>query len=271
MYGISRRCSERFLVLFLLISFCSAARGQVVIREEVDLSRTSPDAVSGPEALAKGGFTVSFVAPRDGDLSLLYGLMSRAYSAFPPGEPTLEIYRDGVLVMTDDVLSHGWPPPTANIISCLPIGQHTRYLYGVTATVPVGPVVAGETISFLFMTDQGTYGDDPAEGSAATGGGLVTIGGYFGQNCSVEEFTFIADIGEPVFIRQDNTEVPAIGDDATLMVSQHVTDVRHLRWPSRHARRHADVPPPVSANRHAGSRRGFPDRALPGWCGNCDV
>lgn len=218
MEALGNRSSNAYRMAF-------ATLAQVVIREEVDLSRTSPDAVNGNHEPANGGFTVSFVIPQDGELSLAYGFITRAFSMFPPGQPTLEVYRDGVLIETDDVLSHGWPPPTQNSTFCSPIGQHTRYFYIVTATLPVGPVFAGETISFLFVTDQGTYGDGPGEGSATPGGGLVTVGGYFGANCSAEEFSFTADIVEPTFIRQDNTVVPATGDDATLMVSQVVTDV----------------------------------------------
>ncbi len=176
------------LVLFLASLPVSA---QVVIRESVDLSEPSATA-DAPESL--GGHTVSFVALRDGFLSVFYGSIQRAGSQYPAGQPTLEVYRDGVLAGTDDVLSHTWPPPVPIQRNCG--GLYDEYNYNTTETIDLQiPILTGETISFLFKSDQDTYGDDPGEGGTAPSGDQwsVAIGG-FDPSCPfpLELFQFFA-------------------------------------------------------------------------------
>ena len=209
----------------------------MVIRESVDLSEPSATA-EAPESFGGGGFTVSFVALRDGFLSVFYGSMQRAGSQYPAGQPTLEVYRDGVLAGTDDVLSHSWPAPSIIQRNCG--GLYDEYNYNTTETIDLQiPILTGETISFLFKSDQDTYGDDPGEGGTAPSGNqwAVDIGG-FDPSCPfpLELLSFFAEVIEcpglgggctvpsVSFIRQpDSTTVS--GPDASLRVSTHQTDL----------------------------------------------
>ena len=128
-------------LVLCLASFPVSA--QVVIRESVDLGESSAT-VEAPESFG-GGFTVSFVAQRDGFLSVFYGSMQRAGSPYPAGQPTLEVYRDGVLAGTDDVLSHTWPAP--NIVQRNCGGLYDEYNYNTTETIPARVMLYHPAIS----------------------------------------------------------------------------------------------------------------------------
>lgn len=211
-----------------------------MIRESVDLDRPSTTA-DAPEALGGGGHTVSFVAQRDGFLSVFYGTIQRAGSQYPTGEPTLEVYNNGVLVGTDDVLSHSWPAPVPIQRNCG--GLYNEFNYNTTETVDLQiPVLTGETISFLFKSDIDTYGDDPDEGGTSPSGDqwAVAIGG-FDPSCPfpIELFQFLAEVVECTglnppcnpsvqFVRQTDN-MPVSGNDASLRVSTHQT---HLDLPA---------------------------------------
>ena len=107
--------------------------------------------------------------------------MRRAGTPLPPTGVSLQLYRDGLLLVDDPISDHAWAESSQLRICSGDGSTYTEFTYTVTDTLDVADVLTGETIEFLFVTDRDTYGDDPDEGGAtprAEGGWDVAIGGF---------------------------------------------------------------------------------------------
>lgn len=144
------------LICTVALFVVAEVQAQVVIEERVE--------IGGSE---RGGspYTVTFTAAEDGYLVLGYGFMSRAGSPFPTdGSVTLTTFVNDTLFATDDVMLRPWSvTPTTRYCNQLP---YQDYYYSLDEAYTPGEVAAGDEVAFVFETDQGTYGDDTAEGAA---------------------------------------------------------------------------------------------------------
>ena len=183
-----------------------------------------------PAAYAESAGEVNIVADRDGLLIVQYGFMRRAGTPLPPTGVSLQLYRDRLLLVDDPIFDYAWTE-NSEFRTCTGNGsQFTEFTYTVMDTLDVADVVVGDTVSFFFVTDQDTYGDDPLEGVTAPraeGGWDVDIFGFDPFcNAFLERLQIIVEIdpGEATasFIRQDNTEFPA---DSCMMVSRKIPTI----------------------------------------------
>lgn len=223
----------------LLVITAPSAQAQVVIEERVE--------VGGAE---RGGspYTVSFIAADDGFLVLGYGFMARAGSPFPTdGSVRLRTVVNDTLVATDSLMLRPWSV-SSTIRHCNQI-PYEEYYYSLEETYTPVEVETGDEVAFVFETDQGTYGDDPAEGgvSGPDGSGRYDVQiGVYNEVCDyfIDFLQFSAEVTpcppgatargggsctapQVRFIRQQgNPPVPTEAEDpdnAVLMVSKKVT------------------------------------------------
>lgn len=229
------------VVVGLAMLIVDSTYAQVVIRERVEVD-SEQQFVEIPAAFSDGAGEVSIIADRDGLLIIEYGFMRRAGTPFPPTGVSLQVFRNDTLLVDNPVFDRTWAEGS-QFRTCSGDGStYTEFTYGVTDTLDVVDVVEGDAIDFLFITDRGTYGDDPFEGGTEIrpeGGWAVAIGGFDPFcNAFIDLLEVIVEI-EPScsesglgpscggatasFIQRDNMEIPA---DVCMMVSREITSIK---------------------------------------------